>query len=83
MSEVRLVGKYTYTMSRSIDLTVLGTQRSVCPALEPNVFLSSPPTQSISEKVMIHARFYLETDVPLLFLFSVFLFLTVTIYYFC
>ena len=79
------MGKYMNTVSRSIDLTVLETQRSVCPALEQNVFLSSPPTQSISEEVTIHvhARFYLETDVPLLFLFSVFLFLTATIYYFC
>ena len=79
------MGKYMYmhTVSRSIDLTVLEIQRSLCPALEPNVFLSSPPTQSISEEVTIHARFYLETDVPLLFLFSVFLFLTATIYYFC
>lgn len=39
------------SQSRSTDLTVLETQRSVCPDLGPNVFLSIPPTQSITTQI--------------------------------
>lgn len=82
--------KYTCTYvhcarPRSTDLALLETQWSVhvCPDLQPNVFLSSPPSQLISKEVIIHARFYLETNDPPLIPVSVFLFLIGMIYYFC